>query len=235
MGSPPRVREKHYLSARDSVWNGITPACAGKTFQHCQQFYLVWDHPRVCGKNLANRCRSCLKPGSPPRVREKLSTVWNTVNQTGITPACAGKTSKIARSACMSWDHPRVCGKNLYLPERLYLTLGSPPRVREKHTPCKVKISNLGITPACAGKTTELNRDGTLKRDHPRVCGKNLLLYYRPTLKLGSPPRVREKQLSSIVGYSSSGITPACAGKTDAVSNTNSKRWDHPRVCGKNC
>ena len=51
-GSPPRVREK--LNYVDSVepWTGITPACAGKTWQGNDTHNLDRDHPRVCGKNL---------------------------------------------------------------------------------------------------------------------------------------------------------------------------------------
>ena len=50
-GSPPRVREKQTLLNFVIRSTGITPACAGK---RCSQSVLVavmWDHPRVCGKN----------------------------------------------------------------------------------------------------------------------------------------------------------------------------------------
>lgn len=53
---------------------GITPACAGKTYEHG-----IDEHLWV---------------GSPPRVREKRIAQIEGVLGSGITPACAGKTLK---------------------------------------------------------------------------------------------------------------------------------------------
>ena len=91
IGSPPRVRGKavSLLCGSRFVW--ITPACAGKSYQH--------------------RGRRCPQPGSPPRVRGK---VWQFLPQCvfcRITPACAGKRYlRYGRRGCY-WDHPRVCGE----------------------------------------------------------------------------------------------------------------------------
>ena len=65
-------------------------------------------------------------------MREKLLACFLQVFETGITPACAGKTIKRIQASVFAWDHPRVCGKND--PDWLILTrpMGSPPRVREK-------------------------------------------------------------------------------------------------------
>ena len=50
-GSPPRVREKLTFLASFVFAFGITPACAGKTYEYINHYNFVWDHPRVCGKN----------------------------------------------------------------------------------------------------------------------------------------------------------------------------------------
>ena len=50
----------------------------------------------------------------------------------------------------------------------------------------------------------------------------------------GSPPRVREELDPAWTGGDSTGITPACAGRTRIVSNHLPAILDHPRVCGKN-
>ncbi len=86
-----------------------------------------------------------------------------------------------------------MCGKNFFDSERDFVVLGSPPRVREKHENSYSLYHTLGITPACAGKTTRYHQQAMPVRDHPRVCGKNYFLLCRHTLVLGSPPRVREK------------------------------------------
>ena len=51
LGSPPRVREKHAIQPKWTHFNGITPACAGKTEMSGRAKQLYEDHPRVCGKN----------------------------------------------------------------------------------------------------------------------------------------------------------------------------------------
>ena len=88
---------------------------------------------------------------------------------------------------------PASAGKTLRLFSAVLICLGSPPRVREKQVR-KIGIDvHDRITPASAGKTTSLKYFSTLVRDHPRECGKNLILYHLMFLILGSPPRVREK------------------------------------------
>ena len=72
-GSPPRVRGKRSEMSRAFHVVGITPACAGKTFNQLSGYHLHRDHPRVCGEN----CASTMRKHCPQ----------------GITPACAGKTT----------------------------------------------------------------------------------------------------------------------------------------------
>ena len=127
----------------------------------------------MCGKNITDSILQCCLWGSPPRVREKLHFFVAFACASRITPACAGKTLGGIHQSLTTRDHPRVCGKNLeYLLETLTLW-GSPPRVREKPVSGFVVVSNVGITPACAGKTIRYKLPIRLSGDHPRVCGKN--------------------------------------------------------------
>ena len=92
----------------------------------------------------------------------------------------------------------------------------------------------LGITPACAGKTccnrSALSGEG----DHPRVCGENRQRHRRACRGAGSPPRVRGKPVAGSDIDKNEGITPACAGKTSGKRMWKSGLRDHPRVCGEN-
>ena len=127
-----------------------------------------------------------------------------------------------------------MCGKNLRNDTGIKGVSGSPPRVREKHIIHLSKIHVIGITPACAGKTWSLLSYSSAIRDHPRVCGKNSLPPQWVSVRLGSPPRVREKQDGQGFFCIHDRITPACAGKTLAHLSVRLSDWDHPRVCGKN-
>ena len=70
-----------------------------------------------------------------------------------ITPAYAGKTLCGGFCDAPVKDHPRVCGENLSLQTNLRKAAGSPPRMRGKHTPAEETETDIGITPAYAGKT----------------------------------------------------------------------------------
>ena len=127
----------------------------------------------MCGKNIKKEFRRFNSLGSPPRVREKLSVHWFDTFEIRITPACAGKTNQRTERRLEKRDHPRVCGKNPNNESDNVTLWGSPPRVREKHKLAVHDEAHLGITPACAGKTTFSVVLVCLTRDHPRVCGKN--------------------------------------------------------------
>ena len=65
------------------------------------------------------------------------------------------------------------------------------------------------------------------------MCGEKSLKGVTLTAPVGSPPRVRGKELADCKCGRTSGITPACAGKSDLWRITAAGCWDHPRVCGE--
>ena len=213
-GSPLHVQEKHFEDAVKICIRRITPACAGKTTSILNQSQKLEDHSRVCRKNSVPCANDETPSGSPPRVREKLYYTGHAPNPFGITPACAGKTNAVPLVLSVSWDHPRVCGKNSRISARSLDSPGSPPRVREKRLHDCKGLAFSGITPACAGKTLISKCCEIIIRDHPRVCGKNFCSIETNQMTSGSPPRVREKLHQEYNQTNTPGITPACAGKT---------------------
>ena len=111
VGSPPRVRGKGPPQLLRCRVEGITPACAGKSLNRFSNHILVWDHPRVCGEKVRRPDIPESARGSPPRVRGKGVDIGRVGGDTGITPACAGKSPSQAVGHVKTWDHPRVCGE----------------------------------------------------------------------------------------------------------------------------
>ena len=147
------MRERLTTPAVGVATAGITPACAGKTKVPQAFLPLPEDHPRVCGKDVANGDLNVTTQGSPPRVRERPIHDVVFFGACRITPACAGKTS-INKSICsFIKDHPRVCGKDFNISNFSNVIQGSPPRVRERLVLLTDCFGIAGITPACAGKT----------------------------------------------------------------------------------
>ena len=133
----------------------ITPACAGNTPMLAWWHLKHQDHPRVCGEYGVRVSAWGLTLGSPPRVRGILAEPVNRAFKSGITPACAGNTSRFSISSRTSGDHPRVCGEyGLYQAEKPRLG-GSPPRVRGIPAFACHLLCLSGITPACAGNTLQ--------------------------------------------------------------------------------
>ena len=92
-----------------------------------------------------------------------------------------------------------MCGKNAVIAVSIAGLTGSPPRVREKHISCKLNKEGPRITPACAGKTAARGLMILTVEDHPRVCGKNKDLVAKGLPSAGSPPRVREKLVTTLL------------------------------------
>ena len=171
-GSPPRVRGKGTCLRQGALLPRITPACAGKRFNHLLNSMNVWDHPRVCGEKRLVPTRTISALGSPPRVRGKENVDTYKRRHSRITPACAGKRPPRLPVCPMTLDHPRVCGEKYVRCSCCTKTLGSPPRVRGKEQKGGGSMFVLGITPACAGKSGFEQPPFCKCWDHPRVCGE---------------------------------------------------------------
>ena len=95
----------------------------------------------------------------------------------GITPACAGKTNRLATATDQ-------CP-------------GSPPHVRGKQLFSFKGAGKLRITPACAGKTASTRRKTGATRDHPRMCGENPKRYAGILTPFGITPACAGKTCPS--------------------------------------
>ena len=134
-------------------------------------------------------------------------------NESGITPAYAGKSACDMRAIVSRRDHPRLCGEK---PLLIAFTLIQPR-----------------ITPAYAGKSLSEKTLFPFGEDHPRLCGEKLLLFLRSLIILGSPPPMRGKVVVCCYAVFVLGITPAYAGKSDSEGGMYPQRRDHPRLCGE--
>ena len=110
---------------------------------------------------------------------------------------------------------------------------GSPPLVRERLSASRPFVNCSRITPARAGKTSNLEVQTEVFEDHPRSCGKDYIKADARRVAWGSPPLVRERLTLLNQRRAQRRITPARAGKTSHKSLSQSATGDHPRSCGK--
>ena len=135
LGSPPRVRGKACDKRCAHHRPRITPARAGKSRSLYRLPGTRWDHPRACGEKAFRIFAETHSPGSPPRVRGKVTACFPGTLEPGITPARAGKSPWARLSMWGTGDHPRACGEKLSFFFLTRYKSGSPPHTRGKALP----------------------------------------------------------------------------------------------------
>ena len=171
------------------------------------------------GEKRPGRPRKCCLPGSPPRGRGKVVQNFRHTAIPGITPAWAGKRTRVTLTIRRAEDHPRVGGEKRVMLGIQGRDLGSPPRGRGKVSLSRFIGSRSRITPAWAGKRPFPAASQFLQKDHPRVGGEKHRAIFMGVDYEGSPPRGRGKAGLSPLLFRSMGITPAWAGKSQKAND----------------
>ena len=166
------MRGKVYIKIPRPASVGITPAHAGKREGHRGGSGSYTDHPRPCGEKPTRARVKAPFLGSPPPMRGKGYTSLELICYAGITPAHAGKSCRAWLPIFCIRDHPRPCGEKLSTSCRRRLQKGSPPPMRGKDTGVRYLKKADRITPAHAGKRTQVTAYFPRNGDHPRPCGE---------------------------------------------------------------
>ena len=95
-------------------------------------------------------------------------------------------------------------------------------------------VSEPGLIPAWAGKTSLRDSPHSLSRAHPRVGGENNFNAAQMLQGLGSSPRGRGKLTTHGRIEVTNGLIPAWAGKTARSLIATRRERAHPRVGGEN-
>ena len=192
-GSPPHGRGKAALADAVQYVVGITPRMGGEkpvamhslttkagspprgrgkgwqTFWPCAA---QGDHPRMGGEKGHTYKKRLFGGGSPPHGRGKARGVLYSVCKERITPAWAGKRPHATGYILPCWDHPRMGGEKSSFPITSVVGGGSPPHGRGKGPKPGNKPALTRITPAWAGKRSDLRLHRTHEQDHPRMGGE---------------------------------------------------------------
>ena len=215
IGDHPRMRGEDGTESQVSdTLTRITPACAGKTFEHRRPQCRQPDHPRMRGEDASTDAGFQLVPGSPPHARGRLVGNLALRLMAGITPACAGKTTFHWLTRQPVKDHPRMRGEDHTADKLGIRQQGSPPHARGRRPDPHRLSHRRRITPACAGKTKTTSPNGSPARDHPRMRGEDKRHVITVASFRGSPPHARGRPVTDAEKPVNDRITPACAGKT---------------------
>jgi len=117
---------------------------------------------------------------------------------------------------------------------QLINSTGSPPHTRGESAYKIIIFTDLGITPAYAGRIPERKWYYDYYANHPRIRGENSKLSGSASIISGSPPHTRGESKKVVEYIERPGITPAYAGR---IAYFGFDRWtarDHPRIRGEN-
>ena len=145
------------------------------------------------GEKFLRPARSAAPPGSPPLARGKVKLNEILLRDERITPACAGKSCIKPVKNTVNGDHPRLRGEKSVPLISAFSRMGSPPLARGKVFTVTLRSVMVGITPACAGKSSARRDDTACSRDHPRLRGEKERSRGIAYMGIGSPPLARGK------------------------------------------
>ena len=135
---------------------GLIPAHAGKTSGPWRSSCQSWAHPRSRGENKACADLREAEMGSSPLTRGKPAMTDGHVDELGLIPAHAGKTSHTGSQRQSPPAHPRSRGENGELGASRSARAGSSPLTRGKLGMRGPPRPPPGLIPAHAGKTNVL-------------------------------------------------------------------------------
>ena len=214
MGSSPLTRGKPTHSLADPHARGLIPAHAGKTTGGEGEPEGRGAHPRSRGENHRRATRNGIAGGSSPLTR--------------------GKRSSSVGTSSTAEAHPRSRGENGSAELHVKEDAGSSPLTRGKRADVLLRLHELGLIPAHAGKTEKWNPMGSAQPAHPRSRGENLSSDSSTFFRTGSSPLTRGKLTDGRAEHFLRGLIPAHAGKTTRGSGACSTGTAHPRSRGEN-
>ena len=226
-GNPPQRRH-----ARLDAW--LIPARAGKTGGATRAKVPSRAHPRAGGENSPACGRRFRASGSSPRGRGKRDMTRPLIEERGLIPARAGKTSDGGRQTTTLSAHPRAGGENFCDDDARRGEAGSSPRRRGKQRMRGTRAAQWGLIPARAGKTSWSRPPTLTARTHPRAGGENECRHCGHLPAPGSSPRGRGKPTANPSELSSTRLIPARAGKTRGELRLLRGPAAHPRAGGEN-
>ena len=234
LGSPPRMWGEFSYLKNGGYSPRITPTYVGRIVCQSRARRCKRDHPHVCGENRYHLAMNANALGSPPRMwGEFLPSISNAVHSR-ITPTYVGRICNPCAECGLPRDHPHVCGENPSLLMPILWCPGSPPRMWGESIGKLLDEKVCGITPTYVGRIQGAWLRERTEKDHPHVCGENLISTCCFGVIRGSPPRMwGESQRHGIITVRI-GITPTYVGRITELIMSHSLTTDHPHVCGEN-
>ena len=150
---PPLMRGRARNARNPLRMGGITPAHAGKSLTLFLCSLTQWNYPRSCGEEARTALVLFFQWELPPLMRGRARPPQPKQSNTGITPAHAGKSGCDEELRIRHRNYPRSCGEEAMNSRAFWIYQELPPLMRGRDLTLGLIASQMGITPAHAGKS----------------------------------------------------------------------------------
>ena len=232
-GSSPRVRGTGLAEVQSLAGPRFIPAGAGNRDWRPWACIVVAVHPRGCGEQSSEDCRSRSEGGSSPRVRGTAYVSRCGRDDPRFIPAGAGNSWPAPSWNSAPSVHPRGCGEQPVRGARNNDDHGSSPRVRGTEVSPPGRIVPDRFIPAGAGNSLHQSYGCTGGTVHPRGCGEQMTGLTGDQMLCGSSPRVRGTAGQSAKRKAIGRFIPAGAGNRCRPAPATVAPAVHPRGCGE--
>ncbi len=150
-----------------------------------------------------------------------------------FSPAHAGNTRSPSPSPVETTVQPRACGEHAARMRGKSSLIGSAPRMRGTRRRRDRAAATDRFSPAHAGNTSAIVRNGSTGPVQPRACGEHRSATPWMTPESGSAPRMRGTLRQGQARHPVRRFSPAHAGNTRRATDEIDRRAVQPRACGE--
>ena len=169
-GRPLRMQGRPGWSSRSSRIKRKTPAHAGQTIPGCWRPSARPEDPCACRADGASSGFFATVRGRPLRMQGRLAELQVSAEPLGKTPAHAGQTRPIRRSAASRAEDPCACRADKFQPGFVECPEGRPLRMQGRPRRSEDMDGGIGKTPAHAGQTPNEGSQLIDGKEDPCAC-----------------------------------------------------------------
>ena len=145
-------------------------------------------HPRLRGEDTARRSCSVVLIETPPLTRGGRVQYGSKFEETGNTPAYAGRTISEPELADRQGNTHAYAGRTMSATSSFRSSMETPPLTRGGLGRFLEDRLIWGNTPAYAGRTKMLKSRSSLSRKHPRLRGEDYVAMQNAVSRVGNTP-----------------------------------------------
>ena len=212
---------------------GNTPTCVGKTEENVHDAVHRKKHPHMRGEDDLSTQNVGDWGETPPHAWGRPMTAPRSLQGSGNTPTCVGKTNTFWQVWNAERKHPHMRGEDNIAMSFVLPQIETPPHAWGRHAKVSLERPKKGNTPTCVGKTEVSACTKASWWKHPHMRGEDRNAPQKVRAKLETPPHAWGRPTRPKLCGPCARNTPTCVGKTPRKIQSLDGRRKHPHMRGE--